>query len=71
MNSSVTVNVNLANVGDSASLVTAINAGITSAEAGGAANDLALEEANITASVHTGAEGPNNWFSPLRTRHSE
>ncbi len=57
VNSSVTVNVNLASVGDSASLVTAINAGITSAEAGGAANDLALEGANITASVHTGADG--------------
>jgi flagellin len=57
VNSSVTVNVNLASVGDSASLVTAINAGITSAEAGGAANDLALASANITASIHTGANG--------------
>ncbi|MGB6947075.1 MAG: flagellin [Bryobacteraceae bacterium] len=57
VNSAVTVNVNLASVGDSASLVTAINAGITSAEAGGAANDLALASANVTASVHTGADG--------------
>ncbi len=57
VNSAVTVNVNLASVGDSASLVTAINAGITSAESGGGANDLALQSANVTASVHTGADG--------------
>jgi flagellin len=57
VNAPVTVNVNLASVGDSASLVTAINAGIASAEAGGGANDQALATANITASIHTGADG--------------
>ena len=57
VNAPVTVTVNLASVGDSTSLVTAINAGIASAESGGAANDQALEAANITASIHTGANG--------------
>jgi flagellin len=57
VNAPVTVTVNLASVGDSTSLVTAINAGIASSEAGGAANDQALAGANITASVHTGANG--------------
>jgi flagellin len=57
VNAPVTVTVNLASVGDSTSLVTAINAGIASAESGGAANDQALEGANITASIHTGANG--------------
>jgi flagellin len=57
VNAPVTVTVNLASVGDSTSLVTAINAGIASAESGGAANDQALAGASITASVHTGANG--------------
>ena len=71
VNSPVTITVNLASVGDSASLVTAINAGIASAAAGGAANDQALSAAKIQASIHTGADGhqqlvftsPNSAFS--------
>jgi flagellin len=56
-NSPVTISVNLTNVGDPASLVTAINAGIMGAVAGGSANAQALGDANITASIHTGTDG--------------
>jgi flagellin len=57
VNAPVTVNVNLASVGDPTSLVTAINAGISSAEAGGSAADQALAAANIQASINTGTDG--------------
>jgi flagellin len=71
VNSAVKVTVNLASVGDAASLATAINAGIASAVAGGAADDQALGAANIQASIHTGSDGheqlvftsPNTAFS--------
>ncbi len=57
LNGPVTITVNLSNVADPSSLVAAINAGITSAATGGSANDQALAEANITATIHTGADG--------------
>ncbi len=57
VNAPVTVTVNLASVGDSQSLVDAINAGIASAVSGGAANVQALAAANIQAAIHTGVDG--------------
>jgi len=57
VNGPVTVNVNLSSVADPTSLVTAINAGITAAEQAGTPGGQALQQANITAVVHTGADG--------------
>jgi len=67
----ITVNVNLANVSDTTSLVNAINAGITAAEQSGTAQSQAFAAANIQAEIHTGADGhqqllfvsPNSTFS--------
>ncbi len=56
-NGAITVTANLTNVGDPASLAAAINAGIQGAIAGGSTQDQALRAANITASIHTGADG--------------
>jgi flagellin len=56
-NGAVTITANLTNVGDATSLAAAINAGIQGAVAGGSAQDQALKAANITAEVHTGADG--------------
>jgi flagellin-like hook-associated protein FlgL len=56
-NGAVTITANLSNVGDPASLAAAINAGIAGAVAGGSAQDQALKAANITAEIHTGADG--------------
>ncbi len=53
----VTVNVNLANVADTASLVNAINAGIQSAAQQGSPQAAAFKAANIEAIVHTGTDG--------------
>jgi flagellin len=53
----VTITVNLTGVGDPKSLVTAINAGIASAVASGAANDQALGTAKISASIQTSQDG--------------
>jgi flagellin len=52
----VTVTVNLSGVNDTASLANAINAGIQSAGSG-SAQALAFKAANITAVIHTGADG--------------
>lgn len=56
-NAPITVNVNLANVSDTASLVTAINNGIASAAATGSPQANAFKAAGITASIHTGIDG--------------
>jgi flagellin len=53
----ITVNVNLANVGDTTQLATAINAGITAAEQTGTAQAGAFTAANIQAVIHTGKDG--------------
>src|SRR5579871_5086363 len=53
----ITVNVNLANVSDTTSLVAAINAGIQSAGLGGTAQANAFAAANIRAEIHTGTDG--------------
>ena len=53
----ITVNVNLANVADTASLVNAINAGIQSAAQQGSPQAGAFKAANIQAIVHTGTDG--------------
>ena len=53
----VTVNVNLANVADTTSLVNAINAGIQNAGQAGTAQALAFKAANVSAVIHTGADG--------------
>jgi flagellin len=53
----VTVNVNTSNVADPASLVDAINAGISAAATAGSAQAKALGNANITAEIHTGEDG--------------
>ncbi len=53
----VTVNVNLNGVGDTTSLVNAINAGIQGAAGQGTAGAAALKAANIVAEIHTGADG--------------
>lgn len=70
-NGPVTVNVNLSSVADPASLVTAINAGITAAEQSGTPGGQALAAAGVQAEIHTGADGhqqlvfvsPNSAFS--------
>ena len=54
---SITVNVNLANVADTASLVNAINAGIQSAAQQGSPQAAAFKAANLQAIVHTGTDG--------------
>jgi flagellin-like hook-associated protein FlgL len=56
-NGAVTITANLTSVGDPASLAAAINAGIQGAIAGGSSQDQALRAANITAVIHTGADG--------------
>jgi flagellin-like hook-associated protein FlgL len=53
----ITINVNTSNVADTASLVSAINAGITGAETAGTAQAKAFGAANISAQIHTGADG--------------
>ena len=53
----VTVNVNLSGVGDTTSLVNAINAGIQGAAGQGTAAAGALKAANVVAEIHTGADG--------------
>jgi flagellin-like hook-associated protein FlgL len=53
----ITVTANLSNVGDPASLATAINAGIQAAIQSGTPAAQALTAANITAEIHTGADG--------------
>ena len=55
--SAITVNVNLANVADTSSLVNAINSGIQAAEQQGSAQAGAFAAANIQAVVHTGTDG--------------
>lgn len=56
-NGPVTIGVNLSSVADPTSLVTAINAGITAAEQSGTPGGQALGQANVTAEIHTGADG--------------
>jgi flagellin len=56
-NGPVTINVNLSSVADPASLVTAINAGITAAEQSGTPGGQALAAAGVQAQIHTGADG--------------
>jgi len=65
----ITVNVNLANVSDPTSLVTAINAGITAAAQAGSAQAQAFGAANIQAVIHTGSDGHQQLLfeSPLTT----
>ena len=71
----ITVNVNLANVADTTSLVNAINAGIQSAGQGGTAQSIAFAAANIQAEIHTGTDGhqqlefvsPNSTFTAAAT----
>jgi flagellin len=53
----VTVNVNTSNVADTSTLVSAINAGILAAGTAGTAQSQAFAAANITAQIHTGADG--------------
>ncbi len=53
----ITVTANLQNVGDGASLVNAINAGIQAASQAGTAQAGAFNAANIAATIHTGADG--------------
>ena len=53
----ITVTANLANVGDTASLVNAINAGIQAAGQAGTAQAAAFAAANVRAVVHTGTDG--------------
>jgi flagellin len=53
----VAITVNLANVGDTSSLASAINAGITAAESTGTPQAGALAVANVQAVIHTGADG--------------
>jgi flagellin len=65
----ITVNVNLANVSDTTSLVTAINAGISAAGQAGSAQAQAFAAANVQALVHTGSDGHQQLLfeSPLST----
>ena len=65
----ITVNVNLANVSDPGSLVTAINAGISAAGQSGSAQAQAFAAANIQAVIHTGTDGHQQLLfeSPLTT----
>ena len=53
----VAITVNLANVGDTTSLASAINAGISAAESTGTPQAGALAAANIQAVIHTGSDG--------------
>ena len=53
----ITVTANLANVGDTTSLVNAINAGIQAAGQSGTAQAAAFAAANVRAVVHTGTDG--------------
>lgn len=53
----VTVTVNLTSVGDPTSLASAINAGIAAAVQANTPEAQALAAANITAEIHTGADG--------------
>ena len=53
----ITVNVNLSNVGDTTSLVNAINSGIQAAIQSGTPQAQAFKEANVTAEIHTGIDG--------------
>ena len=53
----ITVNVNLAGVSDTSSLVSAINAGISAVTQGGSAADNAFAASGIQATIHTGADG--------------
>jgi flagellin len=53
----ITVAVNTSNVADTGSLVTAINAGIQAAATAGSAQSKAFGAANISAEIHTGADG--------------
>jgi len=53
----VTITVNLSNVGDPASLATAINDGIAAAVQSGTPAAQALKAANISAEIHTGSDG--------------
>ncbi len=53
----ITVTANLQNVGDTTTLVTAINAAIQGAEQAGTPQAAAFKAANIAATVHTGADG--------------
>ncbi len=53
----VNVTVNLTSVGDPTSLAAAINAGIQGAEQGNTPEAQALTAANVTAEIHTGADG--------------
>ncbi len=55
--SSITVSVNLANVADTTSLAKAINAGIQGSALAGTAQAGAFKAANVTAQIHTGADG--------------
>jgi flagellin len=53
----ITVNVNTSSVASTSDLVTAINAGIAAAATNGTAQAAAFGAANITAEIHTGADG--------------
>ena len=53
----ITVNVNLAGVSDTSSLVSAINAGISAVTQGGSAADNAFAASGIQATIHSGADG--------------
>ncbi len=53
----ITVTVNTSNVADTASLITAINAGIQGAATAGTAQSKAFAAANISAQIHTGTDG--------------
>jgi flagellin len=53
----ITVTASMANVADTGSLVAAINAGIASAAQQGSPQSDAFKAANITAQIHTGADG--------------
>lgn len=53
----ITVTVNLANVSDTTSLANAINSGIQAAGQAGTAEAQAFAAANISAVIHTGADG--------------
>jgi flagellin len=53
----ITVTASMANVADTGTLATAINAGIASAAQQGSPQAVAFAAANITAQIHTGADG--------------
>ncbi len=54
---SITITASMAGVADTGTLVAAINAGIASAAQQGSAQALAFKAANISAQIHTGADG--------------